>query len=115
MKKVVLIAAVVLMSVGVYSCEKDSSVEDTQALYENLDLDATDDDKKILEGIVQFGNTDVKQVMKARVDVIAFSYDQTFKELIPLILESGYSRIPIYENSFDNVKGILYIKDLLPH
>lgn len=70
---------------------------------------------KILKGIVKFGNTDVKQIMKPRTDVDAFEYNTDFKTLLAEILESGHSRIPIYKNSFDNIAGILYIKDLLPH
>ncbi len=70
---------------------------------------------KILKGIVKFGNTDVKQIMKPRTDVDAFEYNTDFKTLLAEILESGHSRIPVYKNSFDNISGILYIKDLLPH
>ncbi len=92
------------------------SINDLENALEIADIeDATEDDKKILKGIVRFGNTDVKQIMKSRVDVIAFDKNKPFKELIPEILEAGYSRIPVYEESFDNVVGILYVKDLLPH
>lgn len=82
-------------------------------------LDLTDSaiktphEKKILKGIVKFGNTDVKQIMTPRVDVLAFEKEEKFSELIPKISESGFSRIPVYSESLDNVMGILYIKDLI--
>ncbi len=74
-----------------------------------------DEEKKILQGIVKFGDIEVKEIMKSRVDVTAVDIRISFKELLELIVEAGYSRIPAYEDSFDHVKGILYIKDLLPH
>jgi putative hemolysin len=74
-----------------------------------------DEEKKILQGIVKLGDIEVKEIMKSRVDVTAVDIRISFKELIELIVEAGYSRIPAYEDSFDHVKGILYIKDLLPH
>ena len=73
------------------------------------------EDRKILEGIVKFGNTDVKQIMKPRTDVEGFSNTSAYRELLEGILESGYSRVPIYEDSLDNIVGIIHIKDLLPH
>lgn len=73
------------------------------------------EERKILQGIVNFGNTDVKQIMTSRVDVVSFEKNISFQEVIDKVLDSGYSRIPVYENSFDQILGILYIKDLLPH
>ncbi|MFO7613928.1 MAG: gliding motility-associated protein GldE [Bacteroidales bacterium] len=72
------------------------------------------EEKKILRGIVKFGDIEVKEIMKSRVDVLAVDITTSFKGLIQMIIEAGYSRIPVYEDSFDQVKGILYIKDLLP-
>jgi putative hemolysin len=74
-----------------------------------------EEEKKILQGIVKFGDIEVKEIMKSRVDVTAVDIRTNFKELLNLIIEAGYSRIPAYEDSFDQVRGILYIKDLLPH
>jgi putative hemolysin len=74
-----------------------------------------DEEKKILQGIVKLGDIEVKEIMKSRVDVTAVEIRIGFKELLKLIVEAGYSRIPAYEDSFDHVKGLLYIKDLLPH
>lgn len=73
------------------------------------------EDKQILKGIVKFGNIDAKEIMKSRLDVFAISMSTPFQELPDDILKSGYSRIPVYYDSFDQIKGILYIKDLLPH
>ncbi len=73
------------------------------------------EDKHILKGIVKFGNIDAKEIMKSRLDVFAISKSTPFPELLGNFLESGYSRIPVYSDSFDQIKGILYIKDLLPH
>jgi gliding motility-associated protein GldE len=74
----------------------------------------SDEEHKILEGIVKFGNTDARQIMKSRMDIIAIENDKNFQEVVEVILEAGYSRIPVYEEKIDNVIGILYIKDLLP-
>ncbi len=77
--------------------------------------DSDDEEQKILEGIVNFGNTDVKQIMRARIDTVAIDCNKNFSELLELILTHGYSRIPVYEGTFDEVKGVLFVKDLLPH
>lgn len=74
-----------------------------------------DEDQKILEGIVNFGNTDVRQIMRSRVDTVAVEDTITYDELMEVILASGYSRIPVFKGSFDDVIGIIYVKDLLPH
>ena len=81
----------------------------------NLTVDSVDneDEKKILEGIVKFGNTDVKQIMTPRTDVISFEITTPFNELMSELQEIKYSRIPVFEDSFDKIKGILYAKDLL--
>ena len=71
------------------------------------------EEKKILEGISKFGNTDVKQIMTPRTDVVAFRKDLNFKSLINELKTTKFSRIPVYKESFDHIKGILYVKDLL--
>ncbi|MFZ5554345.1 MAG: gliding motility lipoprotein GldD [Bacteroidota bacterium] len=78
------------------------------------DEETSKEEKKILEGIVKFGNTDVKQIMKPRTDVVAFDMNTGYFELIAKIIGSGFSRVPVFEGTLDKVKGILYIKDLLP-
>jgi len=74
-----------------------------------------EDDHKILRGIVKFGNTSVKQIMTSRVDVIAIDKQTSFSNVVQTILDSGYSRIPVFEENFDTISGVLYIKDLLPN
>lgn len=92
------------------------SVDDLDHALEITEIEGvTEEDKKILEGIVKFGETDVKQIMKSRVDVIAFEENEEFSVLLEEIIKNGYSRLPIYQESFDNVTGVLYVKDLLPH
>jgi len=88
--------------------------EISQALELTSDQELSDE-KEILEGIVKFGNKDVSEIMKPRVDVVAIDIKTDFDEIIDIINDSGYSRIPVYIESFDNVSGILYIKDILPH
>lgn len=73
------------------------------------------DEKKILKSIVRFGNIDVKQIMKARIDIVAISNSLTLSQVLDSIREHGYSRIPVFEKDIDHIKGILNIKDLIPH
>jgi putative hemolysin len=86
-------------------------------LSDALELTSTalHEDRKILKGIVKFGNINVSAIMCPRVDVTAFDIKSGFCHIIPQIIESGFSRIPVYSGSFDNVKGILYAKDVLPY
>ncbi len=74
-----------------------------------------DDERKILKGIVKFGDIAVREIMTARIDVTAVDEKTTFDRILEIILEAGYSRVPVYRESFDSVTGILYIKDLLPN
>lgn len=69
----------------------------------------------ILKSIIKFGEVSAKQIMRSRVDVIAIAIESSFKEVMHVVQRSGYSRIPVYEEDFDNIKGILYVKDLLMH
>jgi len=87
----------------------------SQALELTSHDDTSKEEKKILQGIVSFGNTDTKQVMRPRIDIFALNVDQKYTEIIPEIIENGYSRIPVYEENVDKIKGILYVKDLLPY
>ena len=83
----------------------------------NMTKDVGDnlEEKKILEGIIKFGNTDAKQIMTPRMDVAAVEMSSSYSELRDYIISSKYSRLPIYEETFDNVVGIIYVKDLLIH
>ena len=86
-----------------------------QALELTTNEDTSEEEKGILKGIVNFGQLSVKQVMRSRVDITAFDDELDFHELMDKINKSGYSRIPIYKETIDNLEGILYSKDLLPH
>ena len=85
-------------------------------LSEALDLtkNTVSENKKILEGIISYGSIDASEIMKSRVDVIAFDINQNFSDIFDKIKKYNYSRIPVYNETFDNIKGILFIKDLLP-
>jgi gliding motility-associated protein GldE len=72
------------------------------------------EEKKILRGIVTFGHTEVREIMKPRLDVVAVELSTGLNKLKSVVVESGYSRIPVFEQSFDEIKGVLYVKDLLP-
>lgn len=79
-----------------------------------LTSDELNEDEKILKGIVNFGNLNVSAIMCPRMDVTAVEIQSGFSDIMPVIISSGFSRIPVYSESFDNVKGILYAKDVLP-
>lgn len=87
----------------------------SQALELTDEQETTLEEQKILQGIVTFGNTDTKQVMKPRLDIFALNEDSSYREIIPEIMKNGFSRIPCYKDSMDNITGILYVKDLLPY
>jgi gliding motility-associated protein GldE len=87
----------------------------SQALELTDENDTTHEEQQLLQGIVSFGNTDTKNVMRNRTDVFALDENLQFKEVIPQVVENGYSRIPVFKESVDNITGILYVKDLLPY
>ncbi|MGJ8548183.1 gliding motility-associated protein GldE [Winogradskyella wichelsiae] len=87
----------------------------SQALKLTDSHDTTKEEQKLLQGIVSFGNTDTKQVMRPRIDLFALKIDTPYETIIKEIIENGYSRIPVYEESIDTIIGVLYVKDLLPH
>ena len=94
---------------------KNISIDEISQALELTSDQELSEEKDILEGIVKFGNKNVSEIMKPRVDVVAIDIKTDFDEIINIINDSGYSRIPVYIESFDNVSGILYIKDILPH
>lgn len=93
--------------------ENISADELSQAL-EITDL-KTPDDKEMLEGILKFGDTTAAEVMTPRVDIVDLDITSTFAEVMDVVLEKGYSRMPVYEDTQDNIKGVLYSRDLLPY
>lgn len=94
----------------------DVSTDDLEnAIALTREKDTSNEEQRILEGIVNFGNTDVRQIMRSRVDTIAVDVEISYNELLEIILDSGYSRIPVYKETFDEVVGIMFVKDLLAH
>lgn len=92
------------------------SVETLSQALELTSQSATNkEEQKILQGIVNFGNTETVQIMKPRIDIFALSSEETYEEVLHKILTNGYSRNPVYKENIDNIIGILYAKDLLPH
>ena len=87
----------------------------SRALELTSEDDTTVEEQKILQGIVSFGNTDTKQVMRPRIDIFALNDVLKFSEIVPEIIKNGYSRLPVYKDNIDTVIGVLYVKDLLPH
>lgn len=85
----------------------------SQAL--ELTSDTEEDEKDMLEGIIKFGNIQVADIMRSRVDIVSVEIKSSYKELMRVIVESGYSRIPVFAENHDNIKGLIYSKDLLPH
>ncbi|BDX38278.1 hemolysin [Tenuifilaceae bacterium CYCD] len=97
-----------------FSSHKNISMDELNDALE-IAADGIADEKKILHSIVNFGNIMVSEIMKPRVDVVAVEDDILYEDLKKIVVDSGYSRIPVYQNSFDGVKGILYVKDLIPY
>ena len=95
---------------------RNFSVETLSQALELTSQSATNkEEQKILQGIVNFGNTETVQIMKPRIDIFALSDEETYEEVLHKILTNGYSRNPVYKENIDNIIGILYAKDLLPH
>ncbi len=95
--------------------QSDISVETLSEALKLASKDTSDEEKKILEGIVTFGNTETIQVMCPRIDVFAISNEEEYENVLKKIIKSGHSRIPVYKENIDSIIGILYTKDLLPH
>lgn len=95
----------------------DISVEELNQALEitTMGEETTDEEKDILKGIVNFGTLTVKQIMKSRMDIMAFDMEINFHELMDKVNKSGYSRVPVYTETIDRIEGLLYVKDLLPH
>ena len=88
-----------------------------EELADAVDLTDTgsEEEQKMLSGIISFGQTEVVEIMHSRVDITGIEYETTFNEVRKIIVETGYSRIPVYGDDLDDVRGVLYVKDLLPH
>ena len=91
------------------------SVDDLEQALELTDKEELKDEQNMLEGIVRFGDETAKEVMTSRQDIVDLDFRSMFPQVLQCIVENNYSRIPVYQGSIDQVRGILYIKDLLPH
>ena len=95
--------------------ESDISVEKLSQALELTKENANKEEQKILKSIVNFGNTEARQIMIPRMDVFALSKEENYASIVPKIIKKGFSRIPVYNESIDTIIGVLYAKDLLPH
>ena len=91
------------------------SVDELEQALELTDKEDIKEEQRILEGIVRFGDETAKEIMTSRQDIVDLDFTSSFAEVLQCIVENNYSRIPVYQDSIDNIRGILYIKDLLPH
>lgn len=91
------------------------SVDELSQALELTDKNEISEESNMLEGIIRFGGETAKEVMTSRLDMVDLSIETAYPEVLKCIVENAYSRIPVYEDSRDNIKGILYIKDLLPY
>jgi gliding motility-associated protein GldE len=91
------------------------SVDDLEQALELTDKEDIKEEQRMLEGIVRFGDETAKEIMTSRQDVVDLDFKSTFQEVMQCVVENNYSRIPVYQDNSDNIRGILYIKDLLPH
>lgn len=93
---------------------KEVTVDEISKVLKLAETDTTDEEARMLKSIIEFGNIDVKEVMKSRMDIVAIEKSTSFNDVIQIVIRSGFSRIPVYVNNLDDVVGILYIKDLIP-
>ena len=98
-----------------HSNSQHLSVDQLSEALELTSLNDSKEDKDILKGIVRFGNKSVAEIMRSRVDVVSADLKDSYAKILNMITETGFSRIPVYSDTFDNIKGVLYIKDILPH
>ena len=91
------------------------SVDDLEQALELTDKEDIKEEQRMLEGIVRFGDETAKEIMTSRQDVVDLDFKASYQEVLKCIVENNYSRIPVYQDNSDNIRGILYIKDLLPH
>ncbi len=109
-----LVRSTSLMNKVVSSEAEELSVDDLTRALEVSEV-KNPDEKELLEGILSFGDKTVSDIMRPRVDVVDIDQDDTFDEVVRKVIDTGYSRMPVYEETPDNIKGILYAKDLLPY
>ena len=110
-----LIASGILAEKVVQKKNRQLSVDDLEQALELTDKDDIQDEQSMLKGIIRFGDETTKEVMTSRQDIFDIDIKSSYDDVLKCIVENNYSRIPVYQDSTDNIRGILYIKDLLPH
>lgn len=110
-----LIASGILAEKVVQKKNRQLSVDDLEQALELTDKDDIKDEQSMLKGIIRFGDETAKEVMTSRQDIFDIDIKSSYDDVLKCIVENNYSRIPVYQDSTDNIRGILYIKDLLPH
>ncbi len=111
----VLITSGVIAEKAVPKEKRQLSVDDLEQALELTDKEDIKDEESMLQGIIRFGDETAKEVMTSRQDMVAVDISSSFQSVLASIEENNYSRIPVYQDNGDNIRGILYIKDLLPH
>ncbi len=111
---VLLVRSTSLVTKVVPSQTEELSVDDLTRALEVSEV-KNPDEKELLEGILSFGDKTVSDIMRPRIDVVDIDQDDDFNEVVRKVIDTGYSRMPVYEETPDNIKGILYAKDLLPY
>lgn len=111
----VLIASGLLAEKVVQKKNRQLSVDDLEQALELTDKDDIKDEQSMLKGIIRFGDETAKEVMTSRQDIFDIDIKSSYDDVLKCIVDNSYSRIPVYQDSTDNIRGILYIKDLLPH
>ncbi len=114
------LSSVLVRTGNVFSARFEShrnnlSMDELSNAIDIASTDQTQEERKMLSGIVNFVNTDVAEIMKPRIDIVAVEINESYSAVKECIIKSGYSRIPVYEESADNIKGVLYVKDLIPY
>ena len=111
----ILIRSGILAEKVVQKENRSLSIDDLEQALELTDKEDIKEEQRMLEGIVRFGDETAKEIMTSRQDVVDIDFKASFADVLKCIVENNYSRIPVYQDNSDNVRGILYIKDLLPH
>ena len=105
----------VLAQKVVHSKGHTLSVDDLEHALELTDNEEISEERSMLQGIIRFSDETAKEVMTSRQDIVDLDIRSTFSEVLQCVVDNNYSRIPVYQDSSDNIRGVLYIKDLLPH
>lgn len=111
----VLLRSGVIAEKAVPKENRQLSVDDLEQALELTDKEDIKDEQSMLQGIIRFGDETAKEIMTSRQDIVDLNICCTFTDVLKCIVENNYSRIPVYQDNTDNIRGVLYIKDLLPH